>query len=462
MSRSARAGILSRWRFDLAVLAAALLVGLTVAAAVSELPIAAAGAAAATLAGIVIFGPELIIGLSLVAAAGLVPFLDGTDFIVPQVKGYFLFFWIAVGTMVIAWAARLLAKRPAWAPRPNLLLVLVLVQLGYVGLLMLATDPLAQPTLAAPFVEFPVIAVATYLWLSHEDAVVGVKRVLPILVAIVAAWGLAYVAAAAGCGGCRTAVSSQLSHDGLLGPNSRVYTPGQNSLLALVLIAFGQLLRKPTALTVSLASLGLVCVALQGSRAQYFGVAAGMIVLIAWRMRNAPAGGKILLGVATVIAFAAILTSPVGARALTAYEDLSTGTGTGGYRIGLVERASENWSVLGTGVTTRTLRLGVNEDLGLSNTFIIVGYVGGALQIAVLLVGFVRSSRVPALAAATVAAIFAMLLVTRASLALLELGHSAITYGVTVGCAAWLTLPSRARTAARARPRPQQRGLARA
>lgn len=52
----------------------------------------------------------------------------------------------------------------------------------------------------------------------------------------------------------------------------------------LVLVAFGQALRRQTPVTLGLASLGLACVAFQTSRAQYFGVAAGIGVLIARKL----------------------------------------------------------------------------------------------------------------------------------------------------------------------------------
>jgi hypothetical protein len=61
---------------------------------------------------------------------------------------------VAVLTMLASWGARSIAGRRSWPLRPNAVLIAVLVGLAYVGLLMVASDPLAQPTLAAPFVEF--------------------------------------------------------------------------------------------------------------------------------------------------------------------------------------------------------------------------------------------------------------------------------------------------------------------
>jgi hypothetical protein len=388
--------------------------------------------------GVAVLGPELLIAVSLLGAAGLLPFVDPTQTVLPDVKGYFFFFAIAASTMLATWGARVLAGRPSYPIRPNLLLAVLGANALYVLVALAVTDPLAEPTLAAPFAEFSVMAIVTYLWLSHEEAIEGMKRVLPVVVVIVAAWAVAYVAGAGGCNGCRTAVSSNLFNEGLLGPDSRLYTPGQNSLLALVLVAFGQALRRPTPLAVSLAALGLLSVALQASRAQYFGIAAGMVLLIAWRMRASRAGGKLVLATLAVAGFLALAASPVGERALTGYEDLRTGTGTPGYRLGLLERASDNWSPLGNGVTSGTLDLGVDYDLGLSNTLVVLGFAGGALQLALLALAVIWGLRAGTLAGATIAAIFAMVLVTRPSVPLMELGHSAVTYGVAIGFAAWL------------------------
>jgi hypothetical protein len=84
----------------------------------------------------------------------------------------------------------------------------------------------------------------------------------------------------------------------------------------------------------------------------------------------------------------------------------------------------------------------------------VVGFVGGALQLAVLLLAFVRGLRARSLAGATIASIFLMLLVTRANLPLMEIGHSPVTSGAAVGFAAWLAIPNPRRAPA---PRPTRR-----
>jgi hypothetical protein len=394
-----------------------------------------------------------LIVVAVLAATGFMPFLDATATAAGSVKVYFLCFAIAVGTMLATWSARVLAGRPSWPVRPNQLIGVLLVYLVYVVLALGATQPLAEPTVAAPFIEFPVMAIATYLWLSHQDAMDGLKRLIPFIVLVVAVWAIAFAIGTPGCGGCRSYVSSNLSHDGLFGNNSRLYAPGQYTLLALVLVAFGQALRRPSPLTVSLTVLGMTCVAFQYFRIQYLGILTGMLVLIVWRLREARAGARLLAIGAGAVVLVTLIVSPIGSRASSAYDELSSRTGTGGYRIALIEDISDHWTVLGTGVTSETISLGFNQDIGMSNTLLVLGFAGGAIQLVVLGAGFVAGIRARSLAGATLAAIFAMVIVTRPSLALMELGHSPIAYGAAVGIAAWLYRVVPARKPQPARPR---------
>jgi hypothetical protein len=433
-----RAGSLRLPAFDAAVLAGAVGLALLLAAATVAVPIQLLLPGVALVAGIAVLGPEFLIVVALLAGTGLLPFLDPGASILPGVKGYFFFFLVAATTMIVTWGARVLAGRPSWPLRPNVLVLGTLLLLAWVGLVLGASDPFSQPSLAAPFFEFPAMAVVTYLWLSHEDALAGLRRVLPIAVAIVTAWVIGYIAGAGGCGVCKDAVSADLTNVGLLGDGSRLYTPGQNTLLALVLVCFGQALRRPTALSVGLTLLGVTSVALQASRAQYLALAAGMIVLIAWKLGQQRAGGRLALVAATVVVVVAVLNTSVGERAVTGYQDVSASGGTWGYRVGLVEQTKQNWSLLGAGIGPKTFDLGFNVDLGLPNTLLVLGVVGAVLQIALLALAFMRGVSAGTLAGATLAGIFVLVLVTRATLPLIEYGHSAIAYGAAVGFAAWL------------------------
>lgn len=395
-------------------------------------------AACAVAAGLAVAGPELLIVLSLLAATGLLPFVDPTATAFGSIEAYLLFFGLAIVTMLGAWCARLLAGKPSWPLRPNVVIYGTLALLAYVVLAMVASNPLSQPSLAAPFVEFPVMAIVTYLWLSHEDALTGLRRVLPIAVAIVTAWTVSYIAGAGGCGVCREVVGADIAREGLIGPHSRLYTSGQNTLMALVLIAFGQALRRPTPVTVGLTILGVVSVVLQASRAQYIAMFAGMAVLVAWKLWQLRATGRLALVAVTAVAVVGILNSPVGERALTSYEEISQKTGTGGYRLGLVEQMSGNWSALGRGIGPSTLDLGLNFDLGLPNTLLVLGFVGAALQLAVILLALIRAISARTLAGATLASVFVLVLVARPTLPLIEYGHSTIVYGAAIGFSAWL------------------------
>ncbi len=439
---------------DAALYAAAATAGVVIAAASLALPPLLVLGAVLLAAAVAVVGAELLILLALLAATGLFPFVDPTGSPVAGMKGYFVFFGVATGAMTAVWAARQLAGRPAWTVAPNGLLLATLALLSYVVLVMAATDPLSQPALAAPFVEFPLMAVVTYVWLSHDDALRGVRRALPFAVAIVALWALAYIAGAAGCTPCRSAVGADHFNVGLLGADSRLYTPGQNTLLALVVVAVGQALRRATPVTLGLAALGLACVAFQVSRAQYIAVLAAIAVLVAWKFWRLRAGGRLALAAVSALVVVGILATPVGERAVTAYEDVSTATGTGGYRLTLLEGITEHFSVFGAGVTPTTIDLGINVDLGIPNTIIVLGVLGAVLQVGVLVLGVLRGLQARTLAGATLAAVFVLVLVARPTLPLIEYGHSAIAYGAAVGIAAWLGLAPRSRPAPVAPPWP--------
>jgi hypothetical protein len=385
-----------------------------------------------------IYGPELLIVVALLGATGLVPFVDPNSTAVGSIDVYLFLFGVATVTMLAAWCARVLAGRPSWPLRPSFLIYGTLALLAYVLLAMVASDPLSQPSVAAPFIEFPLMAVVTYLWLSHDEALAGVKRVLPVTLAIITAWMVSYIGGAGGCGVCRDAVGADMVRDGLLGPGSRLYTSGQNTLLALVLVCFGQTLRRPSRVNVGLTVLGIASVALQSSRTQYIALFAGLAVLVAWKFWQVRSTGKVALVVVTTLAVIGIFVSPVGQRALTSYDDVSTGTGTGGYRLTLLSHTSENFSLLGSGVQPSLIDLGLDFDLGLPNTVLVLGFVGAALQILVLLIALLRALSARTLAGATLASVFVLVLVGRPTLPLIEYGHSTIAYGAAIGFAAWL------------------------
>lgn len=423
----------------LLVWALAVALALAVAAAIFVLPTPLALIPVGVLGAIIaVFGYESLIALSFLGGAGLLPFVDTGGFVVANIPFWALFFAAGCGLMLVAWGVRVLTRRPARPLQPSVLLVLVIGYCLYVVIRLAASQPLTLPSLAAPFVAMPAAALITYLWLSHDEALEGMRGALPLVIAILAAWALAYIAGAAGCEPCRAYVDTGRVRTGVLGSGTRLFTAGQNAFLGLVLFTFGQTLRRFTIPMATVTLLGVAAIALQTSRAQYFGFLAGAMVLLIWKFGRVRIVGRLLLVVATVTGFLALLSTPAGERGLSAFEDVSQQSGTGAVRLVALDQSVESWSIFGLGVYRQILGKGVNFDLGFPNTLIVLGYVGGFLQLAVLVVALLRSATAGTLAGATLAAIFLLVLVARPTLPLVEYGHSAIVYGAALGFAAAL------------------------
>lgn len=395
-------------------------------------------AAVGVLLLVALFGIEGLIAASLLGACGLLPFADPNAFAVGNIKVYALMFAVGAGAMLLSYSSRVIARKPRWPFPVNAVSVGLVVLLAYIAVVALASSPKEVPALAAPFFILPLAGIATILWLSHEDAEAGLRRALPLVIAIVAAWAIAYDAGAAGCGPCREWVGTGLTNDGLLGEGSRLYTAGQNSFLALFLIAFAYALARPGALAFSLVALGALTVALQGSRAQYIAVLIGVGLLLAWKLSQLRVNGRVALVAVSALALLAVASSPAGDRAASAYTELRQSSGTGGYRIGLIEQTKDDWTPFGQGFSTETLELGFDIDLGLPNTLLVLGYLGAAIQLALLGFGIMRGVGARTLAGTTVVAILVMVLIARPTLPLLEYGHSAVMYGAVLGFAALL------------------------
>jgi hypothetical protein len=136
-----------------------------------------------------------------------------------------------------------------------------------------------------------------------------------------------------------------------------------------------------------------------------------------------------------------VITSPVGARAGSSYQELKLGSGTGGYRLALLDQTRPSWSVLGIGASRATLDAGFTADLGVPNTFLAFGFVGGALQFLVLGLALIRGLRSRAAAGVGIAGVMALTVLSRGSLPILEAGPAATAMGAMVGAAAALTVP---------------------
>ncbi len=426
-------------RFEFGAAACA---SLLVAAALIKLPLLAVAAVGILVLGTTM-GIEALIVVFVLGACGVLPFVNVDTFVSAQVKVYAFFFLLALAAMLVAYVSRGLAGKASWPLPANLMSLGLVALLAYVVLVALGSHPSEVPSLAAPFAILPLSGLAVILWLSHDDALQGLRRVLPLAIVIVAAWALAYDAGAAGCGPCREWVGTGVTNSGLLGPGSRLYTAGQNTFLGLFLIAFAYTLVRPRPLAISLTCLGAFTIALQGSRAQYIAVAAGMALLLIWKMGQLRVGKRVVLAVVTALTVLAVANSPVGQRTINAYSETQQGKGTGAYRLELIESTSKNWTPLGDGFSTQTLERGFDVDLGMPNTLLVLGYVGAALQLFLIGIGIWRGVAARTAVGATIAAVLVMVLVSRPSLPLLEYGHSAVMYGAVLGFAAALSIVSR-------------------
>lgn len=423
----------------LALLAAIACLALAVSATTVKMPLlAVVGVGALGLAATL--GMEAVIAVCLLGACGLLPFLEPNQFVAGDVKAYALLFLLGSGAMLVTYSTRVLTRKPRWPLPVNMLTIGLLALFAYICLVALASNPKEVPAMATPFFIVPASALVTLIWLSHEDALTGLRRALPLIVVIVAGWALAYDAGAAGCGPCRSWVGADLTNDGLLGPGSRLYTAGQNTFLGLFLACFAYALWRPDPLPIGLVALGAVTIALQASRAQYIAVAAGIVVLLIWKFGQLRPNGRLVLIVVAVLGVVALLNSPVGSRATSAFSELQQGSGTGTERIQRIEATKDNWIPLGQGFSNRTVELGYDIDLGLPNTLLVLGYLGAFLQLALLGLGIWRGVAARTLAGVTTAAILLMVLVARPTLPLLEYGHSAVFYGALLGFAAALVL----------------------
>jgi hypothetical protein len=170
-------------------------------------------------------------------------------------------------------------------------------------------------------------------------------------------------------------------------------------------------------------------------------VLAAIALLLAWRIRWSTTGGRIAIVALSAVALVLLVSSPVGERGLSAVSDFKARSGNVGYRFDLLEAQQQHWSVFGTSVTAASNNSGIDYDLGIPNTIIVLGWVGAALQVAVLLFTILRGLRAQTAAGAAVGAVCLAVLTTRVSLPFIESGASAALYGLVVGFALALYTP---------------------
>ena len=420
---------------------AAVVIGAGVGAALAlpSYQLVVAGAALSP-ALLVLLGPETCISVLVLAAAGAVPFVNTED-----VAGGLPIWLIALGAalllMLATYLIRSIARAPAWPLQLSLLALAFVVMFAYAAERLAASAPLDIPSLTANIAAFTVVPPIVWLWLSHTAAADGLRRALPLVALLAGIWCVVWVAGSVqACSQCVDAVGSTQQADGVLGA-LRLYASGEFAAQVMALLALAWLVWRPSIWPVVLIVLGTTVVILGGSRATYFALAGGALVILAYTFRNVGARSRRLIVASLVIVALAVATSPIGARAGSSYQELRLGSGTGGYRLGLLEQTRPSWSVLGVGSSRATLDAGFTADLGVPNTFLALGFVGGALQFLVLGLALIRGLRSGVAAGVGIAGVMALTILSRGSLPVLEAGPSAVLVGLLVGAAAALMVP---------------------
>jgi hypothetical protein len=403
-------------------------------------------------------GPELLVVTLLLAGVGVVPYVNANRY-VGSIPIWLFCFAAAAGIIVFSWCARRASRREQWPLTGNGLLALVALLLAYTIHRLLSASPGDIPSTTATFLIFPVAALVVYLWLSHAEASENLRRLVPLIGIAVGAWAIAYILASTGaCPKCSSYVASYQSNSGLFGPTSRLYTAGGAVIVVSAYVALALLLRRRRSIPiVVLTGLCLTFVVVQAGRAQYLSFIVGAIVLLGWFLRRSKAAGRLFVVLAVGITAYAIVVSPVGHRVVTGYQDLVQGSGTPGYRVSLVHEYDQNWSVFGTGVSSSIIDQGFNTDLGIPNSFLVIGFVGASIELLVLLAAMIRGLRAGSPLGAALAAVFAMVLASRATLPSIEFGPTALLMGLAVGVTAALPVPRAGAMRARRRRAPVRR-----
>ncbi len=423
---------------------AALLLGLA-ATRGSSMTVVVLGLTVGVLA-LACFGAESCICLALLVACGLAPYVNPEKLAGGGMPYWLIGFGLAAVLMLGVAAVRAINGESAARVQPSTVLWLAGALLLYTLVILAESQPLEIKSLAAPFLSFPLAAVVTFVWLLHERAVDNIRRALPMVIVIVAAWAIVYsLGSAGGCATCQHWVGTVSARAGIAGGSSRLYTAGQEAFLGFALLAFARAMWRPSRLWVALSVLAVVCIFLQDSRAQEIAVFGGFLVLLIWRLRSVSGAAKVFSVILTGIAVYAVLSSAIGQHITSGVQGLSNGTGNGAYRLDLLQAIRPHWSLLGTGVSFQVLNFGFNDDLGIPNSLLVIGFVGTGLQIAVLVAGAVRGLLARSAIGVALASVLVMVLLARPSLPLLETGEGAVAYGVVIGAVAALYVRGYAR-----------------
>lgn len=408
----------------------------------AQSPLLILGAAVGAVA--VVAGLELCISAGALAGAGLMPFLSA-DMKVAGLPLWVVGWGFALALMLLAAGTRELSGRPRHRLPVGALLLAMVALLAYTLIRLAGGAPFSLPTTSAPYVLGPTVALGTAVWLLYPETLAGLRRALPFVAVVVALWCVAYILAASGrCSACLQYVASDSQRPGLLGPTSRVYAPAMFGILLLAFAAGAAALRGPSwKLWGAGAVLLFAVLVLEAFRGQYAGVLAGLALLVGWKVRWSSPAGRFAILALVVLAGIVLISSPIGARGLSAVHELRTQSGNGQYRLDLINDQRRLWSLFGTSVIQSTRYLTISYDLGISNSVVILGFLGAGLQLVVLAAAVRRGWQNGSAVGLALAATFLAVLVTRVSIAYIEQGGTAVVYGAAFGFAMALPPPVR-------------------
>ena len=433
------------------------------------------------LAGILAFvllGADVCICLCVLSSFGMMPFVNSVATGPSRLPYWLISFGIAAIIMLAGFAGRALAGERVAPFQPGVLLWVLLLFAAYTLLQMQQSDPMSAPSIATPFIAFPLAALVTFVWLLHDHPLSTLQK--------------SDAAGNRGGGGVGGDVRVRVGRLFGLSPLRR-YLPVQPRPAARrqPALHLGAVLvhrlgggRGRAHVPAALQAVGFVDPAgyrlrlLQDSRAEELALAGSLLVLLVWKFIHVPGVTRVAMAALLGIAVYVAVTSPVGQHIVTGVQGLSNGSGTGGYRVQIAQEYSRYWTFLGGGITLQNLDLGYNVDLGIPNTILVLGFLGAGIQVWLLLAAVGRGLLAKSTIGIALAAVIVMVLLARPTLPLIETGPGAIAYGMTIGAIAALYIPRgasrrriatsrervdtwrRRRSRARRRPRPRPRRYA--
>ena len=163
------------------------------------------------LAGILAFvllGADVCICLCVLSSFGMMPFVNSVATGPSRLPYWLISFGIAAIIMLAGFAGRALAGERVALFQPGVLLWVLLLFAAYTLLQMQQSDPMSAPSIATPFIAFPLAALVTFVWFLHDHPLSTLQKLMPLVIVVVAAWAVMYVFGSAGCSVCRHYVAT--------------------------------------------------------------------------------------------------------------------------------------------------------------------------------------------------------------------------------------------------------------